>query len=274
MKAALRLNESRAMERVVYPLYPENLPSIEIRKGKYVVGFAQTRDELDAVLKLRFEVFNLELNEGLESSYLTGRDRDEFDTTCHHLIVTDTTTNETVGTYRVRSREMAEGAGGFYSGGEFDLSDLPPHILDSAVETGRACIARAHRNTRVLFLLWKGLAAYMLFNRKRYFFGCCSLASQDPREGIRALNHLQQQGHLHPALFVPPQPGYECVPEGYFVVDGQGAVIPRLFETYLRFGAKVCGPPAIDRLFKTIDFFVLFDSCEMSAHTRQLFFNA
>ena len=126
----------------------------------------------------------------------------------------------------------------------------------------------------MLFLLWKGLAAYMQHNRERYFFGCCSLPSQDPQEGMRALNQFQQQGHLHPTFFVPPQPGFECSPEGYFVVDGQDVVIPRLFETYLRFGAKVCGPPAIDRRFKTIDFFVLFDAQEMCERTCRLFFNA
>ncbi|HZB43782.1 MAG TPA: hypothetical protein VE360_00990, partial [Pyrinomonadaceae bacterium] len=75
-------------------------------------------------------------------------------------------------------------------------------------------------------------------------------------------------------LHVPPQTGFECVPEGYFVVDGQETALPRLFQTYLRFGAKVCGPPAIDRQFKTVDFFVLFDAQGMTQHTRQLFFGA
>ena len=274
MRAALLPLASGAPDRVAYPFRPDALPRVEFSKGKYVLRFASTPEELDAVLRLRFEVFNLELNEGLDSSYLSGRDADEFDPTCHHLLVVDAAGGEAVGTYRLRTGEAARAGGGFYSAGEFDLSALPPHVTEEAVEIGRACIAREHRNKQVLFLLWKGLAAYMLHNRKRYFFGCCSLPTQEPQEGLRALNQLERRGHLHPTYSVPPLPGFECVPEGYFVVDGQEAALPRLFETYLRFGAKVCGPPAVDRRFKTVDFFVLFDAREMGERTRQLFFGA
>ena len=48
--------------------------------------------------------------------------------------------------------------------------------------------------------------------------------------------------------------------------------VPRLFQIYLRYGAKVCGPPALDRRFKTIDFLVMFDVFEMDGPTRKIFF--
>ena len=35
--------------------------------------------------------------------------------------------------------------------------------------------------------------------------------------------------------------------------------IPKLLAAYLALGIKLCGPPAIDREFKTIDFLTLFD---------------
>ena len=47
---------------------PANIPPVEIVEGRYVVRFARTREEIDAALKLRFEVFNLELGEGLAES--------------------------------------------------------------------------------------------------------------------------------------------------------------------------------------------------------------
>jgi putative hemolysin len=53
-----------------------------------------------------------------------------------------------------------------------------------------------------------------------------------------------------------------------------GTMQPRLFRTYLRYGAKVCSPPAIDRRFKTIDFLVLFDIAQMSERAVQMFFQA
>jgi len=35
--------------------------------------------------------------------------------------------------------------------------------------------------------------------------------------------------------------------------------LPKLLEAYLALGARVCGPPALDREFKMIDFLTLLD---------------
>ena len=48
--------------------------------------------------------------------------------------------------------------------------------------------------------------------------------------------------------------------------------VPPLFRTYLRYGAKVCGPPAIDRDFKTIDYLVALDVDALSRGSFKLFF--
>src|SRR5262245_32778601 len=90
-----------------YPHYREFLPETDVTAGKFRLRFARNPHELDAILRLRFEVFNVELHEGLESSFATGRDEDEFDTVCHHLMVTDTATDKVVGTYRMQTFEMA-----------------------------------------------------------------------------------------------------------------------------------------------------------------------
>ena len=50
--------------------------------------------------------------------------------------------------------------------------------------------------------------------------------------------------------------------------------VPTLFGTYLRYGALVCGPPAIDREFKTIDWFVLLDTNALDPRTFRSFFAA
>jgi len=255
-----------------YPMSAEDLPEKRVEYGKYVARFASNPDDLDAVLRLRYEVFNLELGEGLDSSHDTGRDRDDFDSWCHHLMVVSSADHRVIGTYRMQTAEMAARSGGFYSAGEFDLAELPTEVVSASVEVGRACIARTHRNRRVLFLLWKGLAAYLSHNRKRYLFGCCSLTTQDPAMGIRALGQLTADGHRHPEFRVSPRPGFECrLPEGVHAGD-EAVSIPILFKTYLRYGAKVCGPPAIDRAFKTIDYFVVLDIEELDSDLRKLYF--
>lgn len=244
---------------------------IQIAAGRYVVRLAKTIEEIDAALKLRFEVFNLELGEGLDSSFRTGRDRDEFDSSCDHLIVTDQTSGNVVGTYRLRTIEMAHHAEGFYSAGEFDLNHLPQVVLNQALELGRACIAQTHRNRQVLFLLWKGIARYLQVTRKRFLFGCCSLTSQDPAEGNELWDRLVDGGHMHPAFFVPARSGYECPP---IPGSSRAVEIPKLFGLYLSIGARVCSPPAIDRVFKTIDFLVFFDIDAMDFVTRKMYFAA
>lgn len=259
------------MKMTIRPTYNANLPPITIREGNYLLRFARHRAELDELLKLRFEVFNLELGEGLDSSYRTGLDEDEFDEVFHHLMVIDCLSNEVVGTYRVQTAEMAAAAFGFYSAGEFNLSYLPFDILQSGVELGRACVARRHRNTQVLFLLWKGLAAYLLYYRKRYLFGCGSLNSQNPADGKGVMDLFEQEGNLHPYLYVPPREDVACYNNGFLNAQSSHIEIPELFRVYLRYGAKICGPPAIDRLFRTIDFFLFFDLYQMESQTRRFF---
>ena len=260
------------LETEPYPRFTAYLPATEITEGKYLLRYAHSPAELETILKLRFDIFNLELGEGLEASYRTQRDEDPFDAVCHHLLVLDTTTNEAIGTYRMQTWEMAGSVEKFYSMCVFDLSSLPRAMLAQSVELGRACVAKKHRNARVLYLLWRGLAHYMTFNRKRYLFGCCSLTSQDPDEGKRVMDYLQANHHVHAEFNVRPQPGQFCYPENFTAQSEEPANIPRLMKLYLTIGAKICGPPAIDREFKTIDYFTLFDAETMDDKIASYFF--
>ncbi|HXG43235.1 MAG TPA: GNAT family N-acyltransferase [Gemmatimonadales bacterium] len=255
-----------------YPSFPALLPPGQVEAGHYVVRFARSAEELDQVERLRFEVFNLELGEGLDASFATGRDHDDLDPWLHHLLIATRDSGEIVGTYRLQTAEMARARQGFYSSGEFDLAGLPEAFVAGAVEVGRACVARGHRNGRVLNLLWRGLALYLRHNRKRYLFGCCSLTSQDPALGLATLAYLEAEGHLHPGLRTVPWPGFGCEGADPGVVAVQPVHIPPLFQSYLNLGAKVLGPPAIDRQFKTIDFLVALDVEALEPHRYRYFF--
>lgn len=255
-----------------YPRFQKYLPETEIVEGNFMLRFARTAAELDAILELRFEIFNLELHEGLEASYATGRDEDEFDAQCHHLLVTNTLTREVVGTYRMQTFEMAGAVERFYSFGEFDLAELPATVLAQSVELGRACVAQKFRSKQVLNLLWRGLAQYLMHNRKRFLFGCCSLASQDAEEGKRVMDYLCAHRHLHPDWQVLPHAKYQCYPAGFAVLNEKPVELPRLMQIYLMIGAKICGPPALDRRFKTIDYLALFDVQQLDPRSAKFFF--
>jgi len=246
------------------------LPTEPIGSRRYEVRFAKSPQELEQVLRLRFEVFNLELNEGLDGAHLSGKDEDEFDRRFHHLMILERQTGAVVGTYRMQTAEMGA-TGGFYSAGLFDLDLLPEPILCSAVEVGRACIAKPHRNGRVLHLLWRGLAAYLMWNRKTRLFGCCSLTSQDEGLGAALHGHLEALDALHPTLRVLPHAEKACAtPRSGDSVSPPR--IPALFQAYLTLGARALGPPAIDREFKTIDWLVLLDVQDLDGLTFRTFF--
>ena len=229
------------------------IPDLVRQTGVYTLRFARTEADLDAVCRLRFQIFNLELGEGLSESFSTGRDEDRFDSQCQHLMVIHRPSAEVVGTYRLQLAPNAIAGIGFYSAGEFDLSGIPADILMKSVELGRACVAREHRSTKVLLLLWNGLVEYSLHNRMQHFFGCSSLTSQDPTEGLRCYAQLKSAGHLHPTWRVEPLPEMTCHGSDSWD-DGPEVTIPTLFQIYLKHGAYVLGPPAIDRQFGTIDY--------------------
>ncbi|MEM9865540.1 MAG: GNAT family N-acetyltransferase, partial [Myxococcota bacterium] len=177
---------------IAYPLHPEQLPSGVCSAGRYQLRFARSRDDLRAIQRLRFEVFNLELDEGLDEAFLLGRDEDHFDAHCHHLMVLERESGVVVGTYRFMTAELAKSRGGFYSETEFDFTRMPPEILASGAEIGRACVHADHRSGRVIHLLWRGIARYLAWNQKRFLFGCASVPSTDPavafmlRDALRA----------------------------------------------------------------------------------------
>jgi putative hemolysin len=239
--------------------------------GRYGVRFARDAADLERVLRLRFEVFNRELGEGLEASWQSGLDRDRFDATCHHLLLFELDTDAVVGTYRLQTAEQARAGAGLYCDGEFELAALGP-VLERGVELGRACIAAEHRHSSALFALWRGLAAYLAATRKRYLFGCCSLTSRDPREGLALWRWLAARGHLHRELRVPVRPAHACAPVSG-AGDAPAVALPKLFGTYLRYGAEVCSAPALDREFGTIDFLVVLDVRRLPARLWQLFFH-
>ncbi len=244
----------------------------ELSEGRYRVRLARNPAEVREAQRVRFEVFNEELGEGLEHNKSLGLDQDEFDVQCHHVLLIDRIDERVVGTYRVQSVEMARAGIGFYCDGEFDLSGLPDEVVAGSVETGRACLLATHRQGTGLYALWRGLAAYLLAQRARYMFGCCSLTSRDARDGLIAASWLANKGKLHKIVHVETRPDYVCAGEAPSKSELANFKLPKLFGSYLRYGALACSPPAIDRAFGTVDFLVLFDLQRLERKLYSLFF--
>jgi putative hemolysin len=226
----------------------------QVQAASYTMRLAQSQVDIRAVQRLRFEVFNLELLEGLVASYASGLDADPFDEVCDHLMVEDAISGRVVGTYRLQTGAHAASALGYYCAQEFDFSiyeALRPEML----ELGRACIAHQHRSMQVLSLLWRGIAEYAMAREARYLFGCSSLTSQDPAVGHAACVSLQ--------AYLAPQRLRTSAHAAYALPRAETLLaevhIPKLLTAYLALGAWICSPPALDRNFGTIDFLTCLD---------------
>jgi putative hemolysin len=233
----------------------------------YAARLACSAQDVRAAQALRFEVFNLELNEGLQQSYASGLDEDPFDAVCDHLIVEHMPSRQIVGTYRLQTGAIAAAKLGYYSAQEFDFQPYEPFRAE-IIELGRACVHIEHRNLVVLGLLWKGIADYAQQHGARYLLGCSSLTTQDPAVGASAYTELCRQNFAPPAWRTQPLPDYEC-PLHHLAEEP--VKIPKLLRAYLSVGAKICGPPALDRGFKTVDFLTMLDLATLPRSVRQRF---
>lgn len=238
-------------------------------RPKYAVRLAVSAGEIEAAQRLRFKVFNLELEEGLPQSFATGLDADPFDAVCDHLIVEELPSGTIVGTYRLQTGIKAKEKLGYYSAQEFDLTPLEPY-RNETVELGRACVDIQHRNLAVLGYLWRGIAEYAKSRNAHYLIGCSSLTSQIPAEGAAAYAVLSRRHLASEPYRVNPLPGVACPMDQPAV---KAPKIPKLLTAYLSMGATICGPPAIDREFKTIDFLTLHDLETLPPQTIKRFFS-
>jgi putative hemolysin len=268
--------------------------------ARYRLRLAETPEDREAACRLRFRVFNIELGEGLDSSYETGLDMDRYDSICEHLLVEDKVSRRVVGTYRMQSGTTAARNLGYYSEQEFNLGPYEP-LRPGILELGRASIDREHRTPEVLMLLWRGIAQYATEMGLRYLLGCSSLNSNEPSEGwqmYRQLENFRVQAEFE----TRPTAGYACPPGSYdfarqsadaqpspcrndrlqsenfahqddsAAAAAQSAVkVPKLLKTYLAIGARIAAPPAWDREFRTIDFLTLLDLNLLSAAARHRF---
>lgn len=246
-----------------------------VTAGHLEVRLASNFREIDEALRLRFEVFNLELNEGLLSSYDRGYDTDQYDAWCDHLIVRDLQLGQVVGTYRLLRQRTAAQQIGFYSENEFDLTLLKRSASAAGLELlelGRSCIAHTHRTYATINLLWGAIARFSLENGIGLLFGCGSLHVAEPSEVNPIYNYLRER-HLAPEHYrVAPVPSCRMALDNHpSTTDDERNIQRRLspiLRGYLRTGAMICGEPALDQEFGTADVLVLLEMDRLAGRYR------
>ena len=236
---------------------------------------------------LRHQVFVREMGANLHP--LTGcdpeLDADRFDPFCDHLLVEAMSRDVDsdgllVGTYRVLPPDAARRAGGLYIDTEFDLAPLAA-LRQRAVELGRSCVHPSWRTGGVILALWTALCQYMFRHQLETMIGCASIGLADGGQGAARLWQRLQTTHLVDAQWqVQPRQAFPLSrsldesrsPDG--LVNRQHVPTPPLIKGYLRCGARLLGPPALDPAFNTADLPMMLRVHELAPRYRKHFMGA
>lgn len=235
--------------------------NISVEKGHFTVKTVETGEELEDVLRLRFEVFNKEY---MHRKRTIGVDVDKLDYICDHLVIRDNRAGKVVGTYRLNSSTFSDR---FYTSGEFhfdEIKKMPGNIL----ELGRAAISKEYRTGVVIALLWRGISEYMAKTNTDILLGCASVKTVEPLQIGLVTYHLERKGILKYDLDVVPTRKYKVaklknvlqyIEKNAFEYDEAKieAMIPALFSSYIKMGFKAYGEPALDLDFNCIDFLIM-----------------
>jgi putative hemolysin len=250
---------------------------MSVKDPHFRLRLATTEADLLAAQRLRYRVFVEELGgDGPLVDHVNRFERDAFDPHYDHLVLVDTRRDSAeldhvVGVYRLLPGERAAQLGRFYSEDEYDLAPLRASGR-RLLELGRSCVDRDYRGGSALFLLWSGLADYVLTREVDLMFGVASFHGTD----INALR--LPLAFLHHNHLAPEDCRVRVWPDHFQTMDLMAAEaidrvaamaqMPALIRAYLRLGGFVGEGAFIDHGFNTVDVCLLMDTGRMSEKHR------
>ena len=241
-----------------------------IESSDYLVTIAKDVADFDELYRLRYQVFNIEMQAGSEEADATQKDTDKYDQHSSHLIVRHKKHNKIIATYRMQTYAMARANVGFCGSDRYDFAKFPLEVQKQGLSVSRACMAKPYRNSKVFFLLWQGLALILYENRLRYYFGCTSVPTTDTQQANDLVKLLKTMDVYHDQIYIPALPQAKC-PYVDKPVDITSVYIPPLFNLYLRFKCLVCSEPCFHKGFRSIEFMILHDTAKLSERHYRMF---
>lgn len=234
---------------------------------------AQSEADLRAAQRLRYDVFVAELGaDGPLVDHAQRLEQDEFDPLFDHMLLVDDRAGTVdapcvVGVYRLLPSDRLGADGRFYSESEYDLGALRQSGR-RLLELGRSCVHRDYRGGAAMFLMWNGLADYVLERGIEVLFGVASFHGTDIAALAQPLSYLHHH-HLAPDALRVSARGDARVrmdlvpPEG---LDRKAAMTgtPALIKAYLRLGGFVGDGAYLDHAFNTTDVCLVMDTARMS----------
>ena len=253
---------------------------MQSQPSSLVPRLAETPDDLTAAQRVRYEVFVKELgSSGPQVDHEQRLEKDQFDPFFDHLLLIDNDAPSdvlggVVGVYRLLRQEQAGEIGQFYSEDEYDLSVLKASGR-KLLELGRSCLLPEYRGGAAMYVLWNGLADYVLSHDIEILFGVASFHGVDPQNFAGPLSLLHHR-HLAPddLRVRAKEDAFQAMdliakPD----LDAKAAMLatPALIKAYLRLGGFVGEGAFIDRAFNTTDVCLIMDTQRMNARQRSIY---
>jgi putative hemolysin len=230
---------------------------------------ATSQADIERSQRLRYSIFFDEM--GAEPSpemRAAGRDFDEYDDFCDHLLIEDISTKQIVGTYRILRRSQLPAGKKFYTENEFDLSKTLSHFKGEVMELGRACVDINYRDRATIQLLWRAIGEYTAKYNVELMFGCGSFSGSDYNDHAVALSYLYNH-HLAPTEFRPSAVAESFKPINLMTADKYDAkrvlaTMPPLLKGYLRLGGFIGDGAFEDQVSNTTDVCVVLETNNIS----------
>ncbi|MCL6282110.1 GNAT family N-acetyltransferase [Ruegeria sp. 2012CJ41-6] len=247
---------------------PDSGPSFTVR-------LAETDADLRAAQRLRYDVFVRELGGGgAMVDHEQGLEQDQFDPYFDHMLISDDSSDQVVGVYRLLRGDQAKKMGQFYSEDEYDLSVLRQSGR-KLLELGRSCLHAEYRGGAAMYHLWNGLSDYVADHDIEVLFGVASFHGTDMGALAQPLSMLHHNHLAPPELRVRAQPDHfqsmDLVAPDQLDRRAAMVQVPALIKAYLRLGGFVGEGAFIDHAFNTTDICLVLDTARLNARQQRIY---
>ncbi|MGI9390926.1 MAG: GNAT family N-acetyltransferase [Boseongicola sp.] len=222
---------------------------------KYNVRWAENASDLKAAQRLRYRAF---IAKSGAMDRLNGRDSDDFDKICSHILIEEVTTGHLVATFRVLSLASGADIGQSYSAQYYALEALENFKAPMA-EMGRFCIEPGQTDPDILRVAWGALTTFVDRESVGMLFGCSSF------KGTKTSNYSDAFAVLRDRYLAPKRWWPKTKAPNVFQFarllrrspDRSLAfkTMPPLLRSYLRMGGWVSDHAVVDRDLNTLHVF-------------------
>jgi putative hemolysin len=240
---------------------------LTLSRGRYLARLADSDEDILAAQRLRWRAFRADADRP------EGRDTDDFDAECQHMLVEDQRDGALVCCFRLLHLPSGAQIGRSYSAQFYELSALAEFDAPM-VEMGRFCIDPDRRDPDILRVAWAAMTQFVDAAGVQMLFGCSSFHGTEAQAYLDAFALLQKR-HLAPRRWLPRVKAPSVFRFGKLRrakpdLKRATAEMPPLLRTYLLMGGWVSDHAVIDRDLGTLHVFTGLEIAAVPAARARL----